>query len=57
MVINNCRDSQDNKYLELAITGQSECIITGDQDLLVLHPFQTFQNILIIIVQNFLNMY
>lgn len=35
-----CRDEKDNKYLELALTAQADCIITGDADLLVLHPFE-----------------
>jgi predicted nucleic acid-binding protein len=26
--------------LELALDGQANCIITGDKDLLVLHPFR-----------------
>ncbi len=34
-----CRDPKDDKFLELAITARATCIITGDQDLLVLHPF------------------
>lgn len=34
-----CRDPKDNKYLELALSGQADCILTGDQDLLVLNPF------------------
>ncbi len=38
--VNACRDSKDNKFLELALTGKANCIITGDKDLLVLHPFQ-----------------
>ncbi len=38
--INECRDPKDNKYLELAVAGQAECIVTGDNDLLVLHPFR-----------------
>nr|MCM0591531.1 putative toxin-antitoxin system toxin component, PIN family [Gloeotrichia echinulata DEX184] len=37
--INECRDPKDNKYLELALSGQAECIITGDDDLLVLNPW------------------
>lgn len=36
-----CRDPKDNKYLELAVNGQAESLITGDQDLLILHPFQS----------------
>ena len=37
--INECRDKKDNKFLELAVTPGADCIITGDKDLLVLHPF------------------
>ncbi|MDQ3845898.1 MAG: putative toxin-antitoxin system toxin component, PIN family [Bacteroidota bacterium] len=37
--INACRDPKDNKYLELAVESKASCIITGDADLLVLHPF------------------
>lgn len=40
-VITDCRDAKDNKFLELAIDGIATCIITGDQDLLVLHPYLT----------------
>ena len=36
----DCRDSKDNKYLELAVTGKAQYIITGDKDLLVLNPFR-----------------
>lgn len=35
-----CRDPKDDKFLELAVSGQAVCIISGDKDLLVLHPFQ-----------------
>ncbi len=38
--ITECRDPKDNKYLELAISANASCIITGDKDLLVLHPFR-----------------
>jgi putative PIN family toxin of toxin-antitoxin system len=38
--IHVCRDPKDNKFLELAINGKADYIITGDQDLLVLNPFQ-----------------
>jgi hypothetical protein len=27
-------------YLELALSGKADCIITNDDDLLVLHPFE-----------------
>lgn len=34
-----CRDPDDDKLLEIAVTGKADCIVTGDQDLLVLDPF------------------
>lgn len=40
ITITNCRDPTDNKFLELAISANASCIITGDNDLLVLHPFR-----------------
>jgi len=36
----DCRDPRDNKFLELAIAGRATHIVTGDSDLLVLHPFR-----------------
>ncbi len=38
--IDMCRDPKDNMYLELALSGKADCIVTGDSDLLVLHPFE-----------------
>ena len=35
-----CRDEKDNKFLEVAINGRADYLITGDNDLLVLCPFQ-----------------
>lgn len=35
-----CRDPKDNKFLEAALTGTADAIVTGDNDLLVLHPFE-----------------
>ena len=46
-----CRDPKDNKFLELAVNGNANFIITGDQDLLVLNPFRGIQ---IITVNEFL---
>jgi len=37
--INACRDPSDDKFLSVAVNGQADCLITGDKDLLVLHPF------------------
>ena len=38
--IAECRDPDDDKFLELAVSGGATHIVTGDQDLLVLHPFR-----------------
>lgn len=35
-----CRDQKDNKFLEVAVSAKASYIITGDEDLLVLHPFE-----------------
>jgi putative PIN family toxin of toxin-antitoxin system len=36
-----CRDPRDNKFIELAVSGHAAWIVTGDNDLLVLHPFRS----------------
>jgi len=33
------RDPKDDKFINLASDANASCIITGDKDLLVLHPF------------------
>lgn len=38
--IHVCRDPKDNLLLELALSGKADAIVTGDSDLLVLHPFR-----------------
>jgi putative PIN family toxin of toxin-antitoxin system len=40
IAIATCRDATENRILELSIAGRAEAVVTGDQDLLVLHPFQ-----------------
>lgn len=35
-----CRDSHDDKFLEAAVNGRADVTITGDKDLLELHPFR-----------------
>ena len=35
-----CRDASDNKFLDLAVSGAADVIVTGDRDLLDLHPFE-----------------
>jgi uncharacterized protein len=49
-----CRDPKDNMFLELALSGKANCIITSDPDLLVLNPFE---NIPIISPKEFLDRY
>jgi uncharacterized protein len=38
-----CRDPKDDKFLTLAVTAKADYIVSGDEDLLVLHPFQGIQ--------------
>ncbi len=38
-----CRDPKDDKFLELAVAGQANYLITGDDDLIALNPFRTVQ--------------
>jgi putative PIN family toxin of toxin-antitoxin system len=35
-----CRDPKDDKFLDVAINGNANGMITGDADLLALHPFR-----------------
>lgn len=37
--IEACRDPKDDKFLEVAINGSADFILSGDSDLLALHPF------------------
>lgn len=37
--IRACRDPRDDKFLEVAVNGRADALITGDTDLLALHPF------------------
>ena len=50
-VVTDCRDPRDNKFLELALSGRGSHIISGDSDLLVLHPFR---EITVVTPQSFL---
>jgi len=38
--VTDCKDAKDNKFLELAVDGEADCIVSGDEDLLVLKPFR-----------------
>ncbi|HLX61187.1 MAG TPA: putative toxin-antitoxin system toxin component, PIN family [Planctomycetota bacterium] len=40
VAIKASHDPKDNKFLELAVSAQATHIVTGDNDLLVLNPFQ-----------------
>ena len=35
-----CRDPDDDKFLELAVSESATCIVSGDADLLELNPFR-----------------
>jgi predicted nucleic acid-binding protein len=35
-----CRDPTDDKFLELAVNGRADLIVSGDADLLALNPFR-----------------
>ena len=38
--IREYRDPKDDKFLELVVCGHAACIVSGDNDLLSLHPFR-----------------
>ena len=38
--VQECRDPRDDKFLELAVNGEANLIVTGDGDLLALDPFR-----------------
>jgi putative PIN family toxin of toxin-antitoxin system len=39
-VVRECRDPKDDKFLEVALNGRADAIITGDADLLGLQPWR-----------------
>jgi uncharacterized protein len=49
--VTECRDPRDNMFLELAVSGRATHIVTGDSDLLVLHPFR---GIIVVLPNSFL---
>ncbi|OUC12969.1 MAG: putative toxin-antitoxin system toxin component, PIN family [Alkalinema sp. CACIAM 70d] len=49
--VQECRDPKDDKILELALNGEAQYIISGDRDLLILHPFR---DVLVMTVDEFL---
>jgi predicted nucleic acid-binding protein len=50
-LIAECNDPKDDKFLNLAIDGRADVIISRDPDLLVLHPFR---NILVLNPSDFI---
>ena len=38
--ITDCRDPKDNRFLALALDSESDCIVSGDADLLALNPWR-----------------
>ena len=41
--ISDCRGPNDNRFLALALDSESDCIISGDADLLALHPWRRIE--------------
>lgn len=37
--VHACRDPKDDKFLELALNGLADAIVTGDKDLLEMNPY------------------
>jgi uncharacterized protein len=37
--VSDCRDPKDNRFLELALSASSTLIVSGDDDLLSMHPY------------------
>ena len=40
VIVTDCRHPKDNKFLELALSGNADLIITGDDDLASLNPWR-----------------
>ena len=38
--VRECRDLADDKFLEVALNGRADVIVTGDSDLLAMHPWR-----------------
>ena len=51
--VHECRHEKDNKFLELAISGGAKIILSGDNDLLSMHPWR---GVAIVTPLGFLNM-
>lgn len=42
-IVQECRDPHDDMFLEVALNGRADVIITGDADLLALHPWREIE--------------
>jgi uncharacterized protein len=42
-LIRECRDPDDDKFLEVALNGSADVIVTGDEDLLGMSPWRGIQ--------------
>ena len=42
-LVRECRDPKDDKFLEVALNGRADVIITGDADLFALHPWREIE--------------
>jgi putative PIN family toxin of toxin-antitoxin system len=39
-LVRECRDPKDDEFLEVALNGRADLILTGDADLLAMHPWR-----------------
>ncbi|HXZ42806.1 MAG TPA: putative toxin-antitoxin system toxin component, PIN family [Terriglobales bacterium] len=39
-LVQDCQDPSDNKFLEVALNGRADLILTGDAELLALDPWR-----------------
>ncbi len=39
-IVRECRDAKDDKFLEVALNGRADVIVTGDADLLTMNPWR-----------------
>jgi putative PIN family toxin of toxin-antitoxin system len=42
-LVRECRNPKDDKFLEVALNGRADVIITGDADLLEMHPWREIE--------------
>ena len=42
-IVRECRDPRDDKFLEVALNGRADVILTGDADLLRMNPWREIE--------------